>query len=1174
MLKYMQHPQTHLNSRRYSRCNKKGRCAYGFPHPVTPRSVIGEDGKVKFRRRYEDSAWTATIVPALLLEWDGHLHADALFTSKVFIYAFKYLYKGPDEANVRLTDSRDKSSPDDFFNARYLSACEAAWRIFAFNIVKKEPSVSSLSVHLPDQQRVQYHRNAGSSSVSDLIRYLELRPRTEPFLSMTYVQYFEAVSFAPFNPSNPLPPQHHLELQSRDPNVRRNIVKLRTRGDHVARLQTIPPGRGEPFYLRAILQHGAATSWDDLYSHEGVRHQSFAEKAVALGLFRDENEAQYAMREAIEHLNTPAQGRFLFANLILEGAEPSELWREFEEWLSSDYLDSTRDAATAHRKTLLSINALFVEHGKSCASFGLPQPDDYSKEVEVELEAFLHQRVALQHRAADMEADFNDGQRAVYHRIIHHIEHSQSTGALIFLEAKAGCGKTFVMQALAAGLRGSGEIVLITGSTALAASLHTRGRTMHNLFKVPVSEDNSNIRCNIERGSTRADLLLAGIVYIMDDIAMSNRAVVEAVDELMRRLTGIDRPMGGKVVVALGDFQQVGPVVKHGGISATVDASIKSSYLWDSFEVLHLLERVRNADDPEYADFVDAVGADTSGARIDLTPFLAHSPSLGEALDHLYPREVLLDAKLCLDRSWLSPHNVHNEIKELDEPLLQAPTLEYVESLKENGIPPHVLHLKPDMSILRQVGAICVIMRNLSIERGLVKNAKVVVTARHRHLIEVLLLNRDGGDETTHLLPRINFSFSPDWHNFTVLRRQFPLRLAYASTFNSCQGQTIGRLMLDFRSEPFSHGQLYTALSRVRNRNDAMVYIPGDDGLTAERVRANPSTSHRDADPVLALTLSLPLSASDLEDMTTNSNAPASMLTLQFKAPFCNPGILTREGKTYTYNTWDSLILDKNGSQYSVQLSAYGGTKNKPAEFPSPPEDAYGHIYDRAALKGINNILVAVTAADIDIRTDDAIEVDSPAEDITDQIRWPTNENYLHLMGPAFPAQGLAVGKTLRAQFAGTKPSITIAVREYIVNGNSLRLLCHNTRNPLFSTADKFPATGATVLVMGTFCGTSGDTGTTPPTPVLELEARHMVIWQGNNATSTGPARVSPNKFVSMPKKRPADDLKNDVPANTGTATSTRRRSQVRAALRRGGKMPRVEEPVAADDGDKSGTEE
>lgn len=116
----------------------------------------------------------------------------------------------------------------------------------------------------------------------------------------------------------------------------------------------------------------------------------------------------------------------------------------------------------------------------------------------------------------------------------------------------------------------------------------------------------------------------------MDEIAMSNRAVVEAVDELMRRLSGIDRPMGGKVVVALGDFPHVGPVGKHGGTSATVAASIKSSYLWDSFEVLHLFELIRNADDPEYADFVHAIGADASGARIELNPFLAHSPSLSE----------------------------------------------------------------------------------------------------------------------------------------------------------------------------------------------------------------------------------------------------------------------------------------------------------------------------------------------------------------------------------------------------------------------------------------------------------------------------------------------------------------------------------------------------------------
>ncbi|KAG1805850.1 uncharacterized protein BJ212DRAFT_1283206 [Suillus subaureus] len=50
--------------------------------------------------------------------------------------------------------------------------------------------------------------------------------------------------------------------------------------------------------------------------------------------------------------------------------------------------------------------------------------------------------------------------------------------------------------------------------------------------------------------------------------------------------------------------------------------------------------------------------------------------------------------------------------------------------------------------------------------------------------------------------------------------KQFPLRPAYATMFNDCQGLTLRRAILDLRTDVFAHGQLYTALFRARNRRD------------------------------------------------------------------------------------------------------------------------------------------------------------------------------------------------------------------------------------------------------------------------------------------------------------------------------------------------------------------
>lgn len=163
------------------------------------------------------------------------------------------------------------------------------------------------------------------------------------------------------------------------------------------------------------------------------------------------------------------------------------------------------------------------------------------------------------------------------------------------------------------------------------------------------------------------------------------------------------------------------------------------------------------------------------------------------------------EPKLCID-------SVSDILKEADHAPIDVPeqTPDYLAMPSAPGVPPHRLDLKLD--------CICAIQRNLSMEKGLVRNARVRITALHRRFVEVQLLN----NLEIHCIPRITFSFHPYRSSWTVNRKQFPLRLAYATTFNSCQGLTLSRTVLDLRTDPFAHGQLCTALSRVRNREDSL----------------------------------------------------------------------------------------------------------------------------------------------------------------------------------------------------------------------------------------------------------------------------------------------------------------------------------------------------------------
>lgn len=109
------------------------------------------------------------------------------------------------------------------------------------------------------------------------------------------------------------------------------------------------------------------------------------------------------------------------------------------------------------------------------------------------------------------------------------------------------------------------------------------------------------------------------------------------------------------------------------------------------------------------------------------------------------------------------------------------------------------------------------------------KNVRVQVLEIHANTVRVRPLQMVGASTQSFYLPRITFEFKPHRANWTVQRRQFPLRLAYATTFNSCQGLTLDMVVLDLTKPVFAHGQLYTSLSRVQKSSDIYILIDWDE---------------------------------------------------------------------------------------------------------------------------------------------------------------------------------------------------------------------------------------------------------------------------------------------------------------------------------------------------------
>jgi len=107
--------------------------------------------------------WVVPYSPFLALKYNAHINVELCSTVQSVKYLYKYIYKGHDCANVEIklnTQSQSNMVVYDeiskFLSGRYVSAPEASWRIFKYDLSYKSHSISRLAVHLPFEQSVYF----------------------------------------------------------------------------------------------------------------------------------------------------------------------------------------------------------------------------------------------------------------------------------------------------------------------------------------------------------------------------------------------------------------------------------------------------------------------------------------------------------------------------------------------------------------------------------------------------------------------------------------------------------------------------------------------------------------------------------------------------------------------------------------------------------------------------------------------------------------------------------------------------------------------------------------------------------------------------------------------------------------------------------------------------------
>ncbi|XP_031124265.1 uncharacterized protein LOC116026979 [Ipomoea triloba] len=519
------------NVRKQSPCMVNGRCSKHFPKKFVDSLTFDEDGYPIYRRRDDgrfvmksgiqlDNRFVVPHNRYLLLKYMAHMNVEWCNQSRSIKYLFKYVNKGNNMVITEFYKSTSDSNGNEvideinmYYDCRYISACEATWRLFSFEVQFRTPAVERLSFHLPDCQTIIFEDDDPVDNV--LMR--------ETIGQSMFNGWFEA--------NKRLPEAKLLTCIEMSTKFvwKKDIRKWspRKKSFVIGRIFYVPPGTGELYYLRCLLNIvRGPTSFEEIQFFNGIQYTSFRDACYARGLLDDDKEYIDAIKEASDWSSAHSM-RKLFVTLLTSNSfnRPEIVWKEVLDYLSKDveynqriFLSIPDLVLTNEEKenlTLIELEKLLQVYNKSSKYFPpMPTPRAASTRLNgnhLLFEELSYDRAVLADDNDRFVSQLTEEQRGVYDTIIGDV--SSNKGGLFFVYGYGGTGKTFLWKTLSATLRSQGEIVINVVSSGIASLLLPGGRTAHSRFAIPINI-NEDSTCNIKPSSDLAELISKSVNHL------------------------------------------------------------------------------------------------------------------------------------------------------------------------------------------------------------------------------------------------------------------------------------------------------------------------------------------------------------------------------------------------------------------------------------------------------------------------------------------------------------------------------------------------------------------------------------------------------------------------------------------------------------------------------------
>ena len=367
----------------------------------------------------------------------------------------------------------------------------------------------------------------------------------------------------------------------------------------------------------------------------------------------------------------------------------------------------------------------------------------------------------------------------------------------------------------------SNPTVLLTAFTGTAA-FNISGTTLHSLLKLPRSLKPPICGLGNQLDEVRAELINAEII-IIDEISMVSKPLFAYVDARLKQIKGSPKPFGGMSVLAVGDFYQLPPVRQSKPLCVFNPSEI--DLWWERFQMITLTEIMRQKDDVAFAEMLNRIRVKCKTDELSQEDRDLLSQTI-TAPDQC-PTDVL---HIFATNKRVDEHNsatltlLHSDVVDIDADDFQKDPRTGRMARQDKPCKGGRNELADTLKVAE--GARVMLTRNIDVQNGLVNGAfgqlvRLVTSEDHQHVIKLGLKmdnqpsvtnNRSGAPRSEDLvyIERAEENLKQRG----VVRRQFPVKLAFSCTVHKTQGLTTKAAVVSLKNI-FEPGMAYVALSRV-----------------------------------------------------------------------------------------------------------------------------------------------------------------------------------------------------------------------------------------------------------------------------------------------------------------------------------------------------------------------